>query len=318
MTKNRSAIIWGGALLLVLSVLACSFSGEVDFGDSAATSESGGGSAGEATSTSTTKVPEPAEATEPPAPTDAPSPSEPPATEAPKTTTAPATEAPPIDIPEGEDPLETADIPELEDSSLDPRGEGLGHVPTFRQHMRASFTEEGSDYTSVFDYDTEVNTGDQALHAIISAEGAAAMELPSNTVEVIWIGTEMWGKIGKQPWVPVPEGVEALPFTEQALAIGDMLPYVQHFDKVDDRTMNDIPCAYYTYDAENVPTKYGYVNGQGDICVALDGGYVVHYTLDGNGTFTEEDFFQGSGAIQLVYDVDGVGDPIDIKPPRGR
>ncbi|MBN1811655.1 MAG: hypothetical protein JXA14_07460, partial [Anaerolineae bacterium] len=227
-------------------------------------------------------------------------------------------EAPPIDIPEGEDPLETADIPELADSSLDPRGEGLGHVSTFRQHMRASFTEEGSDYTSIFDYDAEVNTGDQALHAIVSAEGTAAMELPSNTVEVIWIGTEMWVKIGKQPWVSVPEGVEALPFAKQALAIGDLLPYVQHFDKVDDRTMNGIPCAYYTYDAENVPTKYGYVNGQGDICVALDGGYVVHYTLDGNGTFTEEDFFQGSGAIQLVYDVDGVGDPIEINPPRGR
>jgi hypothetical protein len=116
----------------------------------------------------------------------------------------------------------------------------------------------------------------------------------------------------------VPEGVEALPFAEQALAIGDLLPYVQHFDKVDDRTMNGIPCAYYTYDADNVPTKYGYVSGQGDICVAFDGGYVVHYTLDGSGTFTDEDFFQGSGTIQLVYDVDGVGDPITINPPRGR
>jgi hypothetical protein len=304
MTKNRSAIVWGAALLLVLSVLACSFSGDVDWEGSSATFEA-------------TELP--AEATEPPAATDVPPPpSEPPVTESPEPTDAPATEAPPVDVPEGEDPLETADIPELEDSDLDPRGEGLGHVSTFRQHMRVSFTEEGSDYTSVLDYDAEVNTSDQALHVAISAEGAAAEELPANTVEVIWIGTEMWVKIGRQPWVPVPEGVEALPFAEQVLAIGDLLPYVQHFDKVDDRTVNGISCAYYTYDAEDVPTKYGYVNGQGDICVALDGGYVVHYTLDGSGTFTEEDFFQGSGAIQLVYDVDGVGDPIDINPPRGR
>lgn len=311
MTRNRSVIVWGVTLLL-LSVLACSFSGEVNLEGDSATSEPGGGGATEVTNPPATKAPEPMEATEAPAPT------EPPASDETEPTVAPATDLPPIDIPEGEDPLETADIPELGDSDLDPRGEGLGHVSTFRQHMWASFTEEGSDYTSVFDYDAEVNTGDQALHAIISAEGAAALELPANTVEVIWIGTEMWVKIGKQPWVSVPEGVEALPFAEQALAIGDLLPYVQHFDKVDDRTMNGIPCAYYTYDAENVPTKYGYVNGQGDICVALDGGYVVHYTLDGNGTFTEEDFFQGTGAIQLVYDVDGVGDPIDIKPPRAR
>jgi hypothetical protein len=311
MTRNRCGIIWGATLLLVLSALACSFSGGVDWAGSSATAEA-------------TELPVATEApkpTEPPEATDAPPPSELPPTEAPEApeaTVAPATESPPIDVPEHEDPLETADIPELQVSDLDPRGEGLGHVSTFRQRMRASFTEEGSDYTSIFAYDAEVNTGDQALHAIISAEGTAAMELPANTLEIIWIGTEMWAKIGRQPWVSVPQGVEALPFAEQALAIGDLLPYVQHFDKVDDRTMNEVPCAYYTYDAENVPTKYGYVNGQGDICVALDGGYVVHYTLDGSGTFTEEDFFQGSGTIQLVYDVDGVGAPIDVSPPRAR
>jgi hypothetical protein len=316
--KSRSVIIWGAALLLLLSVLACSFSSQVDWEGNSATSEPGEGGAAEATNPPATKAPEPVEATAPPEAAEAPAPTEPPASDETEPTVAPATDLPPIDIPEDEGPLELADIPELEDSSLDPHGEGLGHVSTFRQHMHASFTEAGSDYTSVFDYDAEVNTGDQALHATISAEGVAAAELPANTLEVIWIGTDMWVKIGKQPWVSVPEGVEALPFAEQVLAIGDLLPYVQHFDKVDDRTMNGVPCAYYTYDAENVPTKHGYVSGQGDICVALDGGYVVHYTLDGSGTFTDEDFFQGSGAIQLVYDVDGVGDPIDVTSPRGR
>jgi hypothetical protein len=34
--------------------------------------------------------------------------------------------------------------------------------------------------------------------------------------------------------------------------------------------------------------------------VALDGGYVVRYTLDGSGTF--EDYFQGGGTLHLVYD----------------
>jgi hypothetical protein len=171
MAKNRSAIIWGVALLLVLSALACSFSGEVDWDRDSATAVPGGGGAAEATSPPATKVPEPAEVTEPPQATEVPAPAEPPAPDEPEPT---ATEAapPPVEPPAGEDPLETADIPELEDPNLDPRGEGLGHVSTFRQHMRASFTEEGSDYTSVFEYDAEVNTGDQALHAIVSAEAA--------------------------------------------------------------------------------------------------------------------------------------------------
>jgi len=45
---------------------------------------------------------------------------------------------------------------------------------------------------------------------------------------------------------------------------------------------------------------------------------VVHYTFDGHATFTDEEFFQGSGALALVYDTYDVGVPIDIKPPRGR
>jgi hypothetical protein len=290
MTESRSAIIWGVTLLLVVGVLACSFSGEVNLEGSPTTSAPGGSGAA----------------------------TEPPATEALEPTLVPPTATPFAEPPEGENPLEVGDIPELEDPDLDPHGEGLGHLATFRQHMRVSFTEEESGYTSIFNYDAEVNTGDQALHVVVSAEGPAALELPANTVEVIWIGTEMWVKIGRQLWVPVPEGVEELPFAEQVLAVGDFLPYVQHFDKVDERTMNGIPCAYYTYDADNVPTKYGYVSGSGDICVALDGGYVAHYTLDGNGTFADDDFFTGSGAIQLVYDVDGVGDPITITPPRAR
>jgi hypothetical protein len=305
MIRDRSAMIWGVALLLALSVLACSFSGQMDLGS--ATSQPGGGETAEATNPSATKAPGTAETTAPP-----------PAAEAPAPTSIPPTATPLAEPPEDEDPLEVSDIPELEDPGLDPRGEGLGHLSTFRQHMRVSFTEDGTGYTSVFQYDAEVNTGDQALHVVVSAQGAAAMELPANTVEVIWIGTQMWVKVGKQPWVPVPEDVAALPFNEQVLAVGDFLPYVQHFDKVDERVMNGVSCAYYTYDAENVPTKYGYVNGHGDICVALEGGYAVHYTLDGSGTFTDEDFFTGSGAIQLVYDVDGVGDSIVIKPPRAR
>ena len=294
MNPNRSAAIWGVTLLLALSALACSFSGEVNLKDSA-TSQPGKG--------------ETAEATNPPAA---------PATNAPQPTQLPTepTLAPPGEPPEGQGPLEVADIPGLEDPDLDPRGEGLGHLTTFRQHMWASFTADDSGHTSAYQYDAEVNTADQAVHIVLNIEGDAAMELPANTVEIIWIGTEMWIKAGRQPWMPVPEGVKALPFDEQVLAVSDLLPYVEHFDKVDERTINDIPCAYYTYDADNVPTQYGYISGTGDICVALDGGYVVHYTLDGSGTFESEGYFTGSGKIDLVYDVDGVGDSIVIEPPR--
>jgi hypothetical protein len=297
------------ALLLAVNGLACRFSGEVDFGGATAVPDADG----EATATPTEP---PAEPTNPP-PTDAPPPLEPttpPETEVPEPTEPPPPPPPPAEPPPDQEPLEVAEIPELTVTDLDPQGQGLGNLGTFRQRMTVSFAAEGSAYTGDYDYDAEVNTGDQAVHFTVSAEGAAAMELPANSVQVIWIGTEMWVKVGNQPWLPVPEGVQALPFDAQVFSAGSFLPYVQYYQKVDDREINGVPCAYYTYDAEGLPTQYGTVNGQGDICVALDGGYVVHYTLDGSGTF--EEYFTGTGTIQIVYDTYDVGADIDITPPR--
>ena len=209
-----------------------------------------------------------------------------------------------------------ADIPELENMEIDPHG--MGHLATFRQRMHIEFTADDTGYSGIYNYGGEVNTEQQAVHITLSVEGPAAMELPANTLEAIWISTRVWIKSGRQPWIEVPESVSELPFDEQTLAIGDFLPYVQHFDKVDDREMNGVPCAYYTYQADNVPTQYGTVNGSGDICVALDGGYVVHYYLKGHGTFTSDEYFQGSGEIELTYATYDVGAPIDIRSPRAR
>jgi hypothetical protein len=321
MTKKRYITIGGAVLLLVLGSLACSISGSVDVEGPLVTPQADE----EETAASTeapaeaTDTPQPTEATEPPpvAPAEI---EEPPVADTPAPTEPPPAEQPPAEPPPeppaDQEPLEVAEIPELEVTSLDPQGEGLGHLGTFRQRMRVSFTAEGSDYTGVYNYDAEVNTADQAVHLTVSAEGAAAMELPANTVEAIWIGTQIWVKVGNQPWLPVPEGVEALPFDEQVFAAGNFLPYVQYFQRVDERVVNGINCAYYTYDAQNLPTQYGAVSGSGDICVALDGGYVVRYTLDGSGTFAES--FQGSGTLQLAYDTYDVGADIVIRPPRGR
>jgi hypothetical protein len=291
MTTNRAAVVWSVVLVLAWVSIACSFSGEVDLDDTEPTSVP----AEEATEPSPTNTPKPAEPTEPPeaAPTEevAVEPTLPPATEVPvEPTEAPPLPTLPPETVEEKDPLEVAEIPELKVPEVDASGGGMGNLGTFRQRMNIT----------------------------LGAEGPAAQELPASTVEVIWIGTKMWVKVGKQPWVPVPEDVGALPFDEQMLAVGDFMPYVQYFERVDEREMNGVACAYYTYTADNVPSQYGTVSGSGDICVALDGGYVVHYTLDGHGTFESDEFFQGSGKLVIVYDTYDVGAPIDITAPRAR
>jgi hypothetical protein len=297
--KTQFLIVGSVVVALVVSSLACSISGQVDVDGPLATADETeeADSGGEPTTA---------------APTGAPS-GEP---------TAEASETPDesggddAEIPEdAENPLQVSDIPELQVDTLDPTGDGLGHLATFRQRMTVNFTGEDTGYASVLHYAAEVNTSEQAVHVTITAEGPAAAELPASEIQAIWIGTQLWFKVGRQPWLPVPEAVAALQFEQQVLAVGDFLPYVLHFERVEpDETVNGIPSAHYTYDVVDAPTEYGTFTGQGDVYVALDGGYVVRYTADGYATL--EEVLVGSGTFSLIYDTYDVGAPIHIEPPR--
>ncbi len=200
--------------------------------------------------------------------------------------------------------------------SLNPQGQGLGHLGTFRQRMTVRFTGD-TGYAGTYYYNAEVNTGASAVHITLSIEGTVASTLPSNTVEVIWIQDRLWFKLGNQPWVMVPEGVAELPFEEQMFAADDFLPYAPQARRVEpDEVVNGVLSHHYIYQVQDYPIENGTISGNGDIYTAVDGGYVVRYTLDGRGTFDEQ--FAGSGIIHLVYDTYDVGAPITIAPPRGR
>ncbi|MDY6875437.1 MAG: hypothetical protein SWK90_04435 [Chloroflexota bacterium] len=320
MRRTRSVIGVGVLLLLVLNSLACSISGEVNVDaplDTPSASEEEPAVPtmlpAEPTAPPEADTPHPAEVTPPPE-TTTPQPTEAPATADTPVPTVPPPPAPPAEMPAGQEPLEVAEIPELEVTTLDPSGEGLGHLNTFRQRMTVNFTAQDTGYAGVYHYDADVNTAEQAMHITISAEGPAAQELPANQVQAIWIGPQLWLKLGNQPWLPVPESVAEIQFDEQLLSVSDFLPYVQYFQRVGEEMVSGISSVHYTYDAQDLPTQYGSVSGHGDVYVALEGGYVVRYTLDGSGTF--EDYFQGSGTLHLVYDTYDVGAPISIQAPR--
>jgi hypothetical protein len=228
----------------------------------------------------------------------------------------PQPEASPPEIPPEQSPLEVAQIPELEVSSLDPRGTPMSSLGTFRQRMRAEFVASDSAHSGIYHYEAEVNTAAQAVHMTVSAEGAAAQQLPVARAEAIWIGTRLWLKLGNRPWVPVPEDIAEAQFEEQTVSVGSFLPYVPNFQRIEpDETVNGIACARYTYDLQDIPAEYGTVDAHGQIWVALDGGYVVRYTLEAVGTFGE--YFQGEGTLKLTYDTFDVGSGIEVNPPRG-
>lgn len=311
--RARLLVVGSVVAALVLSSLACSISGQVNVDGPLATEDAGGEespSGGEPTTVAPTTEPTESASGEP-------------TTAAP--TTEPTAEAggtsgesggDDTEIPEdAENPLQVSDIPELQVDTLDPTGDGLGHLPTFRQRMTVNFTGEDTGHASILHCAAEVNTSEQAVHVTATAEGPAAAELPASEIQAIWIGAQLWLKVGRQPWLPVPEAVAAMQFDQQMLAVGDFLPYVLHFERVEpDETVNGILSAHYTYDVVDAPIEYGTFTGQGDVYVALDGGYVVRYTAEGYATLDE--VLVGSGTFSLIYDTYDVGAPVHIEPPR--
>lgn len=330
-------------IFCLISVLACNMSvstdrGEVTIGDAPSSEQPA--------AENTPPPPTPAEqATPVPPPTDTPEPAQAETEAVPATNTESQTETAPVE-PATETQVESAGEAEaapptpeptstpvpppteppapqqspaepLDYPSLDPKGGGLTNLGTFRQRMTVGFTADGSGYSGTYYYyEAEVNTGTAAMHITVRADGPGAAALPANQAEAIWIGSQLWLKVGNQPWIPVPESVAEAQFDEQMFSADDILPHAPPVQNAGDETVNGIPSHHYTYNLNDWPLEYGTITGNGDIFAAANGGYVVRYTMNGHGTFNH--YFSGDGTLSVTYDTYDVGAAIDINPPRFR
>lgn len=260
--------------------------------------------------------------TEATGPTEAAAPTEPPAeptTQGQATTPAEAapTEAPATPTSEPAPTEAPQPQPEEETYTLNPDDwqASVATLSSFRQKVVLDFVADGSGVHSKATYEGEVTTNPTALHSILSVEGEAASQLPSNRVELIWIGDQAWVKVGRKPWVQVPVTALETKYAGQVVGVGELLPFIQQARRVmPDETINGIPCKHYVYDISDLQTEAGMTSAQGDIWVAKDGDYVVRLTLNGHGTYYGA--YTSSGTLNLVYDLFDVNTPISINPPR--
>jgi hypothetical protein len=214
-------------------------------------------------------------------------------------------------------PTEAPQPPAADTYTFDPATleEGFTALGSFRQKVDLQFTADETGVHSRAVYDGEVTTNPAALHSTLRIEGQAAAQLPSNQVEVIWIGDQAWVKVGRKPWVRLSVTAMESQYAGQVVSVGDLLPFVQQaLRAMPDETVNGIPCRHYAYDLQNLQSEAGLTSAQGDIWVAKDGGYVVRLTLAGHGTYY--DTYTSSGTLNLVYDLYDVNAPITIEPPR--
>jgi hypothetical protein len=214
-------------------------------------------------------------------------------------------------------PTEAPQLPAADRYTFDPATseEGLTALGSFRQKVVLEFTADETGAHSRAVYDGEVTTNPAALHSTLRIEGQAAAHLPSNQVEVIWIGDQAWIRVGRKPWVGLSVTAIESEYADQVVSVGDLLPFVEQAVRVmPDETVNGIPCKHYAYDLQNLQSEAGLTSAQGDIWVAKDGGYVVRLTLNGHGTYYGT--YTSSGTLDVVYDLYDVNASITIKPPR--
>lgn len=264
----------------------------------------------QATEAAPTEAPPPAtEAT--PQPTEAPGgEAEPPATQAPPD----ATEAPPesagADTEEAELDLDTS-VSGLQNLNsyrvafrFDWDGTKAGQPATGFMEMRSAFVREPAAQELYFEGQGFEGEEDQAL----------------GKVAFIQVGDTAWFYEGESDtWMQVPAGsldfAEGLFFQPQDL--------LQDFDVIKGRRnpvptqVNGVPCHVYTFNEKDFDLAEDgtVVRADGQVCVAVDGGYVVQLLVDANFRYTDPEEVFDEGNIIMTFDITDVNQPITIEPP---
>ncbi len=220
--------------------------------------------------------------------------------------------------PETSSPAASPDQPPAaEEYTFDPSlwQQSVARLSSFRQKAVLEFTSADSRVHGKVTYEGEGTLNPPASRSLLRVQGQGAAQLPSNRVEVTWINGQVWVKVGRKPWVSVPEAAVQSEYGSEMVSVADLLPFIHHAGRVlPDERVNGIPSRHYVYDVGNLQPDVGMSAAQGDLWVARDGGYVVRLSLEGQGTYY--DTYSTSGSLRLVYDLYDVNVPLTIAAPR--
>jgi len=238
---------------------------------------------------------------ESPPPIEAPSGAE----EAPSPTEAPSgvEEVPsPTEAPAGGGETEEEEI------SLSSVSSGLQSLDSYRGHFEMTFdgTAEGEAEHWAHEMDVEYVREPFAQRIVMG--GTEAME----GLEMVQIGDEQYIVFGDQCIrTSVGEGED---MGEEILDPDDIIGGLENARRVrPDERVNDILCRHYAFDETSVIWA-GFTHAEGEVWVAVDGDYVVRYTLEADG---KDPAAGDEGHIEWEYEIRDVNVPITIEPPSG-
>jgi hypothetical protein len=298
-------------LVVALATLACSLSKVAPGGQGEEAAQP------EATQTSTTEASQPtAVETGEEAPAPGPEPTESPSEEAQPPATEPA-EAP-AEGTEGD--TEEADL------DLQTSLSGLEDLNSYRAAFRFDWngTQGGEPVTGYMEMQSAFVREPPAQELFFEGQGFAGEEDQGlGKISFVQVDDTAWFYEGESDaWMQVPAG--SLDFSEGLFFRPEDL--LQDFDVGKARRSllptqrNGVECHVYKFnekdfDLTEMPEGSEVQRAEGEVCVAVDGNYVVQLILDADFRYTDPDEIFEEGNVKMTFDISDVNQPFTIEPP---
>ena len=194
----------------------------------------------------------------------------------------------------------------------------LGSLNSFE--MQVAFKSSGpgknqsSSITNTTDYSKDQDARYIQLNSSVTSIGDTT---PTNIdLQIYRIDNAMCSSTEKSHWDWTnldPGETEMLELTQNIITLA---PLIDHPTFVGAETVNDIPTNHFTFKVSGLGVKSGYevTANQGDYWVAIDGQYIVKYTLvmethDGTNTKVLHE--------EISIDVTQINQPVNIAFPAG-
>ena len=190
---------------------------------------------------------------------------------------------------------------------FDWKGDKAGQPVTGYMQMRSAFVREPAAQELYFEGQGLEAGQDQGL----------------SRVSFVQVGKTAWFyESESDTWMQVPAG--ELDFAEGLFFKPEDL--LSNFDVSKGRRnplpqqANGIACHRYTFNEKdfnpgNLAQGEEVVRAQGEVCVAIEGNYVVSLVIDADLRYTDPDQVFETGNMKMVFDISEVNQPITIEPP---
>lgn len=196
--------------------------------------------------------------------------------------------------------------------------EGLGALDSYRAVFSMAFdgSEDGKPVQWTFEMTMEATQDPDASRITYLGSGEEDVSKLSG-FEIVRIGDMQYMKFGEGAGNCISSSAdEQTSEVGELFQPGDILGGLSDARRAGpDEAINGVRARHYTFDEKALLGLTGLAKAQGEAWVAVDGNYVVKYTLTAEGQDTLFGKANSEGKLTWTYEVTDINQAIEIAPP---